>query len=72
MNFKQRFDDIIAYIENNVCDNKKDIMDGILKEHVITTPSTLNGVFEFMTGMRLSEYITRRKLIKILEVNEIN
>lgn len=63
MNFKQRFDDIITYIEDNIKKDKKSIMDGVRKRY----SSKINFVFEFMTDTSLNEYITRRKLIKILE-----
>lgn len=47
-------------------------MSGILSKFVYTSPSGFNSLFEFMTGMRLNEYIVRRKLIKILEYKRLN
>lgn len=63
MNFVERFNRMISFIEDNVKDDRN-ILTSFQKEFAMGNPSGLASSFEFITGMRPKQYINRRRLIK--------
>ena len=72
MNFKERFDELILFIENNISKNNTDIMILVKDKFAYGDPSYLAHAFDYITGMRLKEYIIRRKLIHIFKYKKDN
>lgn len=67
MNFKDRFNNMIEFIEHNVKASKSDIMYLVAEQYAFGSPAYLNNAFDYITGMKLSEYVLRRKLINAVK-----
>ena len=72
MNFKEKFDELILFIENNIRKNNTDILVLVKDNFAYGDPSYLAHAFDYITGMRLKEYINRRKLIHIFKYKKDN
>ncbi len=72
MDFKTRFDELIFFIENNISKSNTEIMVLVKDKFAYGDPSYLAHAFDYITGMRLKEYIIRRKLIHIFNYKKNN
>ena len=67
MNFKKQYDDLIDIIEKNIKKDSTQIMKLIQEYFSFYSPDMITHSFEFITGMRLKEYIIKRRLISVVE-----
>lgn len=67
MNFKKQFDALIQLIEDNVKKDSSQIMKLVRSEFSFWSPNVISHAFEYITGMRLKEYIMKRRLISTLK-----
>lgn len=67
MNFKEKYDNIIDYIEKNIKLSKKEIIKGVVNEFAMGNKMLLINAFQFIADISMSEYIKRRQLLYILE-----
>ena len=65
MNFKNKFNSLIDFIEENIQLNNIELMQRIRDEFAFGEAAYLNHAFDYITGFRLKEYIVRRKLLHI-------
>lgn len=67
MNFKEKYDNIIDYIEKNIKLSKKEIIKGVVNEFAMGNKMLLINAFQFIADISMSEYIKRRQLLYILK-----
>ncbi len=63
MSFEKRFDEMIEFIEKNVKNDTTTIMESIKGTFSFWSPDVIAHAFEYITDMRLREYVARRRLI---------
>lgn len=67
MNFKERYDNIIDFIEENIKLSKSEIIKMIVNKFAMGNRLMLMNAFQFIADISMSEYIKRRQLFYILE-----